>query len=524
MPKNIYVKITAGIFILILLLLFVTEVIIEPWIGGKIQTKLNEKFSDYIIDIDKVQISVFNSGIELENITIGSKQTHGGFQDLKGEIASIKFNGINLLNLLLKKGVDIREVTISNSSIQGKIPSPEKKGPPTISPVNVRIDSLSMDKIEMAIENTASSKGFAVQKGALKMYDLQFEKQDTLSLGIVKQFDFNASQIITVSSDSMYTFTANEITCSTTSNTLFANRFSIHPNYKEDEFTARHEFQTDRFDVEIKPVFIHNFSAAGYFKSGDLVSSFIEIGNLEVNAFRDKRKKFRHVNKPAFQDMLYNYPGLINIDSIGVSNGKVTYTEHGKQSNEPGKINFSDINAKIYKITNDTLYKTEKAYFKFDADALLMGKGKLNILLKGRLFDHQNTFSLNGTLSGMKADELNPMLEKNAFIYATSGKIDAMNFSFTANNTKASGHMTLLYHELDIAVKNKRTDDTTAIKERVVSLIANIKVMDSNPLKGEKVRVGIIDQERDPERFLINYCFKSILTGIKTSIVRKPKK
>jgi hypothetical protein len=119
---------------------------------------------------------------------------------------------------------------------------------------------------------------------------------------------------------------------------------------------------------------------------------------------------------------------------------------------------------------------------------------------------------------------LNPLLENNAFIYSTSGKIDAMNFDFMANNAKATGKMTMLYHGLNIAVKNKRTDDTTAFKERLISFIANKQVLDSNPIPGNEVREGIIDYERDPERSFFNYCYKSILSGIKSSLAKSPKK
>jgi hypothetical protein len=153
-----------------------------------------------------------------------------------------------------------------------------------------------------------------------------------------------------------------------------------------------------------------------------------------------------------------------------------------------------------------------------------MGKGKITVLLKGRIFDSQNTFSLNGTLSHLEANELNPILEKNAFIYVTSGTIDTMNFSFTANNAKATGKMTILYHGLDIAIKNKQTDDTTAFRERFISFIANRKVLDSNPIPDEDIREGIIDYERDPEKFLFGYCFKSILSGIRSSLDKSPKK
>lgn len=524
MKRNIYLKILLGIVAIVLLVKFITVVFIEPWVGKKIQTTFNEKYSDYIVEIDKVHISLFTSALELENLTIGSKLEHGGLRDFNGEIASIKFKGVSLVKFLFKNDIDIREIIISNSSIKGKMPFPEKSKPQKISTLNILIDSIRFDKIDVAIENTLNTKAFSVKEGVLKVYDLHVEKQDTLSPAILKNFDFKAEELSNVSADSMYTFTASGIVCSATSNTLVLDSFSVHPNYKDYDFTARHKFQTDRIEADFTNIFVHDFSATAYFKSGSVVSSYIGIGKMDMKAFRDTRKEFRHVNIPAFQDMIYKYPGTIRIDSIGLLSGNVTYSEHVEKAKEPGVINFNEINAKIYKITNDTIFKTEKAYLKLNAEGLLMGKGKITILLKGRIFDSHNTFSLNGTLSGMDAKELNPMLGKNAFIYATSGKIDAMNFSLTANNAKATGKMKLLYHGLDIAVKNKRTDDTTAITARVSSLIANMIILNSNPIPGEAVREGLIDYKRDPERFLFNYCAKSILTGIKSTLIKSPKK
>ena len=90
----------------------------------------------------------------------------------------------------------------------------------------------------------------------------------------------------------------------------------------------------------------------------------------------------------------------------------------------------------------------------------------------------------------MVVKELNPLLEKNAFIYATSGEIESMNFNFIANKYQARGTLNLLYHRLHIAVKNKRTNDTTAIKERIISFVANIKVLDANPFPNERGKGG----------------------------------
>jgi hypothetical protein len=99
-----------------------------------------------------------------------------------------------------------------------------------------------------------------------------------------------------------------------------------------------------------------------------------------------------------------------------------------------------------------------------------------------------------------------------------------MSFNFTATDTRATGEMTLLYNGLDIAFKSKQTDDTTAVKENILSLIANKGAWDSNPLPGEEVRVGTIDYERDPTKSSINYSIKANISGIKSSVIKKPIK
>jgi hypothetical protein len=125
---------------------------------------------------------------------------------------------------------------------------------------------------------------------------------------------------------------------------------------------------------------------------------------------------------------------------------------------------------------------------------------------------------MNGSLSGMEAGEMNPMLEKIASVFITSGTIDSMNFNLMANNTKATGDMILKYHGLNIRLKNKKTDETTAMKEKLGTLVANMIILDSNPLSDNALRKGTIDYKRDPEKFLLHYCAKSILSGIKSSV------
>ena len=523
MNWKLYLKISFGVVAISALPKILAITLVEPWVERKIEASFNEHSQSFGADIGKVNLLLWSSGLELERIAIFSKPIQGRSREEKGRIATVTLSGISIVKAIIMKEICVNGVTISGITFKGTISCP-KENPPIVSPLTIRVGTLILSRINIAIGNNLNEQTYSVKDGLLKVYSLHVRKQDTLSLRLVKQFDFEAKELLSISADSMYSYRIKRIDYSDNLKRLTLSNFSIQPNYADYDFTSRHHYQTDRIEVGFSNISVSNFSIADYISKNDLISSYVEIGKMDLVAFRDKRKEFRHAKVSAFQDLIYSYPGAIAIDSIGVLSGSITYKEHAPQAHKPGRINFSKVYAKAYRITNDTIYKRATAFLELYASALLMGKGHLVIHLNGRLFDPLNAFSVNGSLSGMYAKELNPMVAQNAFVYATSGKIDAMSFNFSANNSKSTGKLAILYHGLAFAFKNKRTDDTTALKEKLISSIANIYVLDANPVSGEKVRVGIIDYRRDSEKFLFNYCFKSILSGIKTSLVKNPKK
>jgi hypothetical protein len=107
MAKNIFFKIGIGVFAFMLLLLLLTKIVVEPWIEKKIEVTLNEKYSEYIFEIGKVNISLPKFGMAIEYLKISSRNEEGGNKDLTGEITSIKLKGINLSKMVFKKDMDI---------------------------------------------------------------------------------------------------------------------------------------------------------------------------------------------------------------------------------------------------------------------------------------------------------------------------------------------------------------------------------------------------------------------------------
>lgn len=515
-------KIFLTIIAFIVAIILAAPLIVNPILKKKILITLHQKYPDYDISIEKLRWMLIPSQLTLTNLEVASKPVPGNKRFLVGEIASIRFKGIKNIKALFNREYEIGEIIVTASNIKGKIPFHKKETIPLTSTVNVKIDQILFDGVNLSLRDSLTAQTLVVREGMVRLKALEVKKKDTL--GILHQFDIKASSVISNSPDSMYTFQANGIVYADSLKKLSIDSLFMNPNYKRYEFTAKYPYETDRFLVKISDLKLNHFQADDFYNSGNLVSTSLSIGNFDLEAFRDKRKQDSKENKPSFQQYIYKYPGLLKIDSMIVHDGKITYIEHADKANEPGRVHMNGFKARVYNLTNDTLYQTKDTSLSIIAEAMLMGKSKMSISLKARLFDPANTFSMQGSLEAMEVKELNPILEKNAFIYTNTAKVHKLNFNFIADDKKATGKMIMLYDGLNMDVETNHSKKNTSLKEEIMSLIANKSTWDSNPMPKEETRVGIIDYERDPTKFVFNYCIKTIETGIKSTIIKHPRK
>lgn len=521
MKKKIHLKLFIGILALVVTSVVFITIFIDPWAQKRIAASLNDLNGEYLVQIDDVHVSIFNSKVELETITISSNQKSLNSNNISGQIKSIEFKGISLWKLLFTHDLDIDEVSLKNCKVSGEIFDSKKTKDLVISTVNIYLGKLHIDTLDVALNNGSSAQQYSIKKGLLNIYNLELNKKDTLKAGIFRKFDFKADELFVVQADSMYSFKVNGLILSDSSKTLAIDSISIQPNFEDYEFASRHAFESDRIEATFRNIHASDVSAAGYLCSGSLESTYLEIQSMDMQVFRDKRKAVLHEKKTEFQDLIYNYNGAVHIDSIAVLEGKITYTEHEKLAREAGSIYFDAIDARFYNISKLPKFRTKTEFMVLKVKSQLMGQGEINVILKAEIFDSLNTFSVSGTLSEMDGKALNPILEHNAFLFVTSCNIDRLDFNFEANSKESNGEVKLLYNRLHLAIKNKQRDDTTGLKAKFISYLANNKLLNSNPIHRKEVRVGKIYFKRNPERFLFSYCFKSILSGIKISITKE---
>lgn len=520
MKSKTLIKAILIIGIILGVMLILMPLIFQPIVKTKIERALNSN-GNVKVQIGKVKLLFVPAYLELQNIVISPAS--GNTSDLQGNIESVKLTGIKLFKILFRKDYDVNEVNISNAHLMGEYPKKKNSNSGSVLHSKVHIGEIKLNNINLKLKDVEHLKSLSVTEGNLRFKHVNIAKEDTLSSKLINQISFETKELSLVSADSFYTYTAEGINYDGTAAKLSVSHFIIHPNFPDYEFAARHKYQTDHIEANTNNIRLYHFSIDTFLKSKKLLISYIEVDKAEVRVFRDRRKEFKHEKKPSFQEMISSFPNTLHIDSIRILNSNVAYLEHVEKAKEPGEMDFINANARIYNITNDKRSKSKNSALELYSSAWLMGKGKITTFMKAQLFDPSNSFSMRGRLLGMDLKELNPVTEKNAFISLSSGRIDSLNFSFVADDTKATGNMIFCYHGLNLTFKNKRTNDTTALKEQVLSFIANAGVLDSNPKPGEQVREGIIDYKRDPERFVFNYCARALLTGIKSSTQKSGK-
>jgi len=240
-----------------------------------------------------------------------------------------------------------------------------------------------------------------------------------------------------------------------------------------------------------------------------------------IEAFMDQRLSpapNRVLSMP--QHLLQNLPMPIYIDHIEVKNGKIEYSAYGKAGAKMGFFTMDRFNASLKNITNNDWLMSKESKVTLQANAYVMGTGFLTLDFAFPLSssDYEHTFS--GSLSEMTMADFNPILEVVP-ARVDDGRINKITFSAFATDKRSKGKLQFYYDDLKVVLKDKNTGKVNA-KQDILSFLADkLFIRNDNPTKGGNFREGIIDYKRNPSKSIINFWWKSVLTGIVSSISSK---
>lgn len=292
--------------------------------------------------------------------------------------------------------------------------------------------------------------------------------------------------------------------------------FRWQPKYGKSNYLDHHDYRKARLDIKIPSLDIHQFPLHDLLFKKSLKAQSIVAKNGILQIYTDK-------NKEACSDCLktYHYEDFIDsnlkigIDSIQIKNSLIVLEELGKGKQKAGKLDWSKVYASIYNVTNYPKEALSKPNTVADIQAIFVDDGQVDLHFEFPNFDKNADYRFYGTLDRVKLKEINSFLVFSKRFSIKQGVVSKFAFNGRGNLKSASGEMELRYKDLALQFLNKDRRPRKFLSKIANTLIGN----KNNPDKEEKLRKGIMYFERDPHKSFISNWWKTMQTGIKSTML-----
>lgn len=478
-----------------------------------IENKIHETITSIHGKVTSVHVNLSRRLVTINGVDLASDpdSVHTIHQSMK--LKAISAKGISLYDLLINKKIIIEEVLLDS----GMLLYTKGLTPHQLKPIHSNFNYIQIKNIHFTntftqIKTDSTESFSAILNGQLTDVTLTVDSLHVADYS-VKTIDARAEKIIVSRPEEMYSGTIASLHLNTVKQEVIFDSIKFIPNLGKYEFAQHLGKQTARIDLCIPHLTIAGLQFDKLIDSV-FVASKIEIKSFDLFVFKDKRIPFlRKENVPLPMVSFLKLPFHVKVDSIVISNSLITIEEFPEHGIKTGTVTFKEVNATLAGL--DNRQEGDHAYARLDANALLMGAGKVKALFQLPL-DGSSIYTAKGSISNMSFKELNPVLTSMANVRAESGYLKDLAFDFKYNEFTSKGTINIDYENLHLIHLNTNKRSTNELKTFFMNaFVKNERSKSLSPAK----KNGVIDIERDRKRYIFNVWWRSILSGLKSSIL-----
>lgn len=509
-----------------------TDRLIDPYVRSLLDVT---RPMGHKVDYGKIRVNLFQRSIILKNIKMAPDTSlPEGRTRYEIEVSEIRLTDFRIWDMLFKKSLIIQDFKIENPDVRVILPA---KALDVINEVRERqepepelkkqlLTQIFLDRIVLTGGNFSLYRNDFLMAGSNQ---INFLAQ---SIHLVKnsleepigytygEVDLSLSNIDIYSESGLYDMRLGFFEASKKDSSVTMKEFAMIPKYSKSEFSTKLDFQDDRFDLEIGRIDIVRVGLKRWLAGGPLIVSKILIDSIDADIYRDKNVKFDLDRFPLFyNESFLKIPVPLILDSLIINHSRILYGELAATHPAAGSILLDDFYLQSYDLTTQAEVDSVDNVMHFRIQAQVMGEGNMNVDLVLPLEGNLRKFRCSGSVGAMQLGPLNDMLEPSINIKFNGGRVDRMTFDFTANDHSSSGWMEFLYSDLDVSLVKKEPEKQWSF----VSLLANTVTVSNNPVEGKDVKIVAIGYERNKNKGIINYVWKTIQSGMVRTIIPTKK-
>jgi hypothetical protein len=514
--------------LLFILLGMYTDRIIDPYVRSMLE---ETKPMNHRIDYKKIKVNLFKSIIKISDARIYPDSSLARDENLWMDvrISTIKLTDFGIWEMLLHKRLHLDNILLLKPDMKIYMP---------LEPAEEIIEDVKKDST--ARTKTPLLKSISLNRILLSGGSFQLIRNDVI-LASSPDINFIAEQInlaknnqdepigyeygnvkvyltdITINSESgLYNMSLKEFTANKIDSSIVLKGFRMIPKYGKKEFSNKLNFQNDRFDVTIGEIDLERIGFRRLLAGLPLNISSIRIDRMDADIYRDKNVAADLNRFPPFYNESFLKISLpVLVDSVLITNSSIKYGELAEEKTTAGEITLENFTLSTFGLSNQVTDSTQIPEMRLFINAKVMSEGNLNVELVLPLEGNLHDFECKGSVGAMKMSPLNGMLEPSINMTFKGGTVNHLTFNFTANDNASKGWMEFLYSDLDVVLMKKDQGKEWG----VVSFLANSMTLSNNPAPGKDLKIVEIGYERNKNKGIINYVWKTIQSGMVRTIL-----
>ena len=351
----------------------------------------------------------------------------------------------------------------------------------------------------------------------IRKIDLPFGKvAETLAADAFARTEVHLREINYKLPKGFYEIVIQKVDISGTDSLITLSELQLIPQYDKKEFGKKMGYQTDRMELNVPTLEIRDFDLARFVATDTVHVRNIVVAEASLVAYRDKNIPFDHSRRPKLpQQMLAALPLPVDIEKVEVKNASILYQQLDPYADAPGEVPITRLYGTIYNVTNIRPVISRRGAMMWDVQAIFFGDGKMKVEITFPANLHCADFSFNASMGSMPAVGFNQMIVPTEGVKIEQGTINSLWLRADAGEESAAGPMVLNYANLKVAVL-KDNPEKSEDKSGLLSLLANIVINSSNQNPADTATMYF---ERDKERSIFNYLAKTVISGLKATLL-----
>jgi len=244
----------------------------------------------------------------------------------------------------------------------------------------------------------------------------------------------------------------------------------------------------------------------------------VEAPNLDLLSDQNLPEARGHDSPRMPNEVMHDFPLRLMVDSVRLTNGKITYGELEPGKPLPGVVTFEGIEASILNLSNDPGRMSVEHPALLTASARIMGTGLLSTVFEIPLLSERFDMKYHGSLGPMPFTDFNRFAVPNSDVHFSHGDVLGVEFDATVTAGRAKGRVVPRYRDLAIGLDGKDQGIMAKFKRSIRSWVANKFVLrQDNPEhdgKGPLVTAAI-DRRRGRSEGLFTFLWFTLRDPIR---------